>query len=508
MNVSLEEYVDVISSQPLSNTAKDGTDKTRIAYYMDPLNFLNEQNVFMFLDLTRYNAADHTEGGVSGTWISKTDAVCTPEQMTAYILSAGKSLTMNSYFITSRAAIESAYGTSNLSKGKAGSDGKLYYNFYGIGATDADPTKGTTYAQKRGWDTPYRSVVEGANWINDQYLLRGKNTAYFFRFYPYRQGHIYMSDLSAPKTESALLYKAYAAADKLEQPLHFIIPVFTDQVDVCSNGGQHTWQETERVAPTCVKAGKVTYTCHYGDATKTEDISATGVHVAGDWQVVKEATYTASGTQVKQCKTCGTVLGSQSIPRLQDTKLIFSDISKTDWFYKNGAINYVYNHGLFGGTSDTTFEPDTNMTRGMFVTVLGRLSGVAENKKATTKFTDVKKGQYYTGYVKWASDAGIVNGTSATKFEPNANVTREQICKMMVGYCKYEGITLKNINKAITFKDAAKISGWAKTYVTTCQKAGLVSGEKSGTGYIFNPGGNATRAQVATIMYNFAQNYL
>ena len=143
------------------------------------------------------------------------------------------------------------------------------------------------------------------------------------------------------------------------------------------------------------------------------------------------------------------------------------------------------------------------MTRAMFVTVLGRMAGVSVDKNAKTKFTDVKRGQWYTGYVKWASDNGIVSGVSSTKFAPEENVTREQICKMMVTYCKFAGITLKNINKPIVFKDNAKISGWAKQYVQKCQTAGLVNGSN---GY-FNPQGNATRAEVATILMNFNDYY-
>ena len=185
----------------------------------------------------------------------------------------------------------------------------------------------------------------------------------------------------------------------------------------------------------------------------------------------------------------------------------FNDIHKKDWYYKNGAIDYVYNGGLFGGTGGGKFEPNTNMTRGMFVTVLGRLSGIPENNKVNTRFADVKKGQYYTGYVKWASDVGIVSGTSATTFEPNANVTREQICKMMVEYCAYADVKLKIVNKVITFADQSSISSWARTYVKKCQTAGLVNGSVKGGKTYFSPQGNATRAEVATILMNFHKNY-
>ena len=238
------------------------------------------------------------------------------------------------------------------------------------------------------------------------------------------------------------------------------------------------------------------------------DVSfARGDH-SGSWTVTKKATYTATGTEKMFCDTCGYVMATRSIPKLKNTSNIFTDISTKDWYYKNGAIDYVYNEGLFGGTSETTFEPKTNMTRGMFVTVLGRLYGAKVNHKIYTKFNDVKYNQYYTGYVKWASDAKIVNGTSNTTFSPDANVTREQICKMMVEYCNYVGINLRNINAEIYFADSKWISGYAKGYVKTCQRAGLVNGERMNGKNYFNPQGNATRAEVATILMNFSKNYL
>lgn len=187
-----------------------------------------------------------------------------------------------------------------------------------------------------------------------------------------------------------------------------------------------------------------------------------------------------------------------------DAKKVFKDITAKDWFVKNGSIDYAYNKGLFAGITPTTFEPNTSVTRGMFVTVLGRLHG-AKGSKATTKFTDVKKSAYYSGYVAWASKNGIVSGISDTSFAPEASVTREQICAMLYRYCDYADISLKKINKAVTFADAKLISKYAKTAVTACQRGALVNGKGAGK---FDPQGKATRAEVATILMNFSQNYV
>ena len=187
----------------------------------------------------------------------------------------------------------------------------------------------------------------------------------------------------------------------------------------------------------------------------------------------------------------------------EDSLSVFKDIKAKDWFVKNGAIDYALNTGLFKGITPTTFEPNTSVTRGMFVTVLGRLHGVKE-VKAKTQFADVKKSAYYSGFVDWAAENGIVTGTSPTAFAPDASVTREQICAMMYRYCDFADIELKKINKAVAFSDAAEISGYAKKAVAACQRGAIVNGKGAGK---FDPKGQATRAEVATILMNFCLNY-
>ena len=220
------------------------------------------------------------------------------------------------------------------------------------------------------------------------------------------------------------------------------------------------------------------------------------------------STTLSTGARLCSCSVCGDYRYEQQ-DQLKVTKPVekkFKDVKKKDWFYD--AVNFAYNSNLFIGTSETKFSPNDNMTRGMFVTVLGRLSGITADKKATTKFVDVAKGQYYTPYVKWASDAGIVNGMSTTRFAPDENITREQICVMMEKYIKANHWGLRNDFEVVKFKDEGKISKWAKSAVLACQQGGIINGSKSGNGFVFNPQGNATRAEVATILCNFAENYL
>lgn len=89
---------------------------------------------------------------------------------------------------------------------------------------------------------------------------------------------------------------------------------------------------------------------------------------------------------------------------------------------------------LLNGTGETTFSPDTTLTRGMFVTALGRLAGVDPADYSTGKFTDVKADAYYASYVNWAASKGIVSGTTSTTFAPDSQITREQMAVIMENY--------------------------------------------------------------------------
>ncbi len=189
-----------------------------------------------------------------------------------------------------------------------------------------------------------------------------------------------------------------------------------------------------------------------------------------------------------------------------DTSALFTDIPKKIWYKQ--AVDYAYTWGMFAGTSKTTFEPETKVDRAMFVTVIARLDGAKVNNKADSGFTDVPKKQWYTGSVRWAAENGIVYGTSKTTFEPETAITREQLCAMLLRYAKFKNITLEKAVAKAKFVDDKAISSYAKSAVYACQQAGIVSGEKAAGGYVFLPAGNATRAQAAQILMVFHRNYI
>ena len=177
----------------------------------------------------------------------------------------------------------------------------------------------------------------------------------------------------------------------------------------------------------------------------------------------------------------------------------FTDITG-HWAADN--ILFVASRGLLSGTSDTTFSPNTGMTRGMFVTALGRLAGINPDSYKTGKFTDVKADAYYAPYVNWAAQTGIVTGVTATTFAPDTNINREQMAVIMANYAKKLGYDLPQTLKAVTFADNANISSWAKDAVRAMQQAGILAGKN---GNKFDPKGTATRAEVATVLRRFVE---
>ena len=177
----------------------------------------------------------------------------------------------------------------------------------------------------------------------------------------------------------------------------------------------------------------------------------------------------------------------------------FTDITG-HWAADN--ILFAASRGLLSGTSDTTFSPDTGMTRGMFVTALGRLAGINPDSYQTGKFTDVKADAYYAPYVNWAAQTGIVEGVTATTFVPDTNINREQMAVIMKNYAAKLGYDLPQILKAVTFADNTQISSWAKDAVKSMQQAGILAGKVNNR---FDPKGTATRAEVATVLRRFVE---
>lgn len=190
----------------------------QIKFYIDPRNFLDEKNIFMFEKQT-YAKNSYTNTGILSIWNDQTYA--------SWLMEAGRSTGLSPYFITARARLESGLGTSPLSTGTIpGHEG--YYNFYGIQAFDSNPANGAVYAHEKNWNTKRKAIIEGAAWVKDQYIGCMQYSAYFmkFCFITGREWHQYMTDIAAPAKDAASYYKAHAAGGTLNSNIEFVIPVF------------------------------------------------------------------------------------------------------------------------------------------------------------------------------------------------------------------------------------------------------------------------------------------
>ena len=171
------------------------------------------------------------------------------------------------------------------------------------------------------------------------------------------------------------------------------------------------------------------------------------------------------------------------------------------------SILWALDENIFQGTTDTTFHPNGTMTRGMFVTVLGRMAGVEPQEYQDIYleqlFTDVSAGAYYAPYVNWAVRYGIAKGTSDGRFSPDTPVTRQQMAVMLYRYARHEGYDTAQGGMAVReFADYDQISAYAAEAMTWAVEAGVLTGMTEDT---LAPGQAATRVQTAQALLALSQ---
>ena len=180
----------------------------------------------------------------------------------------------------------------------------------------------------------------------------------------------------------------------------------------------------------------------------------------------------------------------------------FTDFAPDAWYH--GPVDYVVGHGIMNGTSATTFEPATATTRAMIATILWRLDG-APVVNAVNPFDDVVNGAWYTDAIVWAAANGIVDGYGNGKFGPNDDITREQLATMFWRYAKYKGydVSIGEETNIIAYEDFDQISKWAVPAMQWACGSGLIRGRTVST---LAPGEGANRAEVAAIIMRFMEN--
>ena len=179
----------------------------------------------------------------------------------------------------------------------------------------------------------------------------------------------------------------------------------------------------------------------------------------------------------------------------------FTDISEKDWFY--GDVMFVYENGLMFGTSKTLFSPHETAMRGMMATILWRMEG-SPVPKGKNSFTDVEAGKWYADAITWTAENGIFAGYGKDKFGPDDPITREQLAAIFYRYADYKGYDLTVKGDLDKFKDADKITDYAKTAMQWAVGSGLVKGK---SGNLLDPQGTATRAEIAAMLHRFIEKY-
>lgn len=211
------------------------------------------------------------------------------------------------------------------------------------------------------------------------------------------------------------------------------------------------------------------------------------LHPDGSYEIIKDCIYN------KDTQTVTFITNSPWAYAIGYNKIDFSDVS--GWY--NDAVNFLAAREIIKGIGNEMFAPNANITRAEFVQTLANMSGADLSKYTTSVFGDVKSDDWFNGAVQWAYENGITYGYNGN-FNPNTNISRQDLVVMLDQYNKkVAGYDLESINEAVAFADESEIADYAKASVEAMQKAGVISGKGNN---IFDPKGNATRAEVSSMI--------
>lgn len=258
----------------------------------------------------------------------------------------------------------------------------------------------------------------------------------------------------------------------------------------------HTYR-VDIVEPTCETDGYTLHTCELCGYSYRDQLQKATGHSYGEWTVVKEATCTEAGEETRTCATCGCtetqiVAANDSNCPSQD----FRDLDCTRWYHE--GVDFVLGEGLMVGMGGGLFQPNGDLTRGQLMTILYRMAGEPETAE-TTPFADVDMSQYYGQAIAWAAENGIAKGVTSTHFAPNMPVTREQLVTFLFRYAQFSGEDVKGAYDLAEFGDHKAVSNFAREPMAWAVDTGILTGMDG----LLNPKGDATRAQIATILLRY-----
>ena len=239
----------------------------------------------------------------------------------------------------------------------------------------------------------------------------------------------------------------------------------------------------------------------YEDGELDKWVTGGDVAPEGLFFIGKEASPTGEPLLLAACEVSGTVgvyqMGSEDL-----TVLPFTDVD--DAWYTN-AVQYVYRNGLMTGTSDTTFEPEDNLTRAMAAQLFYNLEGRPDisDESLGYAYSDVLPDEWYVDAIYWARLTGVAEGDGDGMFRPEDNISRQEFAQMLYNYAEYKEYDLTQTGDLSKFPDADDLSHWAETAMIWANGNGLINGHDNDE---LKPLGTTTRAQAATILMNFDLN--
>lgn len=259
----------------------------------------------------------------------------------------------------------------------------------------------------------------------------------------------------------------------------------------------HTVVTDRAVAATCTATGLTagSHCAVCNEVFKAQEEVAKKDHKWSDWTVTKPATVSAAGEESRTCSVCNET-ETRAIAQLVNP---FTDVKEDAWYYD--AVMALTEQGIIKGMTETTFEPETKLTRAHVVTMLHRMAGEPESS-VTVPFTDVKSDDYYADALAWAVEVGIAKGVSPTEFAPDVSVTREEFVTFLYRFAAVEENADGQKADLSAFVDAASVSEWAQEAMAWAVGQGIVEGVTKTT---IVPEGTATRAQAATMLYRYEQ---
>ena len=276
-----------------------------------------------------------------------------------------------------------------------------------------------------------------------------------------------------------------------------IVITYTGGGSSSGGGGGSSSSSNKPTASVSGSGGKVTVASD-GTVTITPDA---GYQIAKITVNGKEVDIPANGKLTGLDKDDKVVVTFEKIPeeKPDESTTPFTDVAENAWYAD--AVQYVYEKGIMNGTSATSFSPNDTTTRGMIVTMLHRLEDTPS--AVSSGFTDVAAGAWYADAVAWAAANGVVNGISDSSFAPETAITREQLATILYRYAQLKGYDVSVSGDLSGYADASQISEYAITAMQWANENGLITGNTATT---LNPQGNATRAEVATILMRFIEN--